>query len=129
MMDSLALANIREAWGEIRPGLEHVRQRTEAPWRVEDVYAACLVGQAFLYVGEPGFIVVQPQEDKLSGEPELLVWVAYSSDHGSVDRFQPAVDALARDKGFKKLVMWSTRPGWEKNDGWKAVATVYERAV
>lgn len=128
-MDKLALADIREVWGEVRLGLEHVRQKTEAPWRVEDVYAACVVGKAFLYVGEPGFIVCQPQEDKLSGKPELLVWVAYSRDQDSVERFQPAVDALAREAGFSKLVMWSNRPGWQRNEGWTQVATVYERAL
>lgn len=128
-MDTLVLKDVREVWDEIRPGLEQVRQKTEAPWRAEDVYASCVVGAAVLYVGEPGFVIVQSDQNKLTGQPELLVWVAYSRDQDSVERFQPAVDQLARANGFKKLTMWSNRPGWQKQHGWKQVAAVYERTL
>lgn len=129
MMDSLRPANIREVWDEIKPGLEATRQKINAPWRVEDVYSACLVGQAFLYLGAAGFVIVQPQADRLSGTPELLVWVAFSREQHSVERFQAAVDELAVAGGFKTLVMWSNRPGWDKVPGWSKVATVYERRL
>jgi len=128
-MDTLVLKDIREVWDEIRPGLEQVRQKTEAPWRAEDVYASCVVGAAFLYAGEPGFVICQPDQNKLTGQGELLVWVAFSVDRDSVERFQPAVDALARENGFSKLTMWSNRPGWQKHHGWKQVAAVYERTL
>lgn len=128
-MDTLVLKDIREVWDEIKPGLEHVRQKTEAPWRIEDVYATCVVGQASLYVGETGFVVVQPKNDPFTGEPELFIWVAYAEGQGNVERFQSAVDELARDHEFKKLTMWSTRSGWAKHTGWKQVAAVYERRL
>lgn len=128
-MALLQPVDIREVWGEVRYGLEHVRQKTEAPWRPEDIYAACVMGKAHVYLGEPGFVVFQPQENKLTGAPELLVWVAYSREVGAVKEFQDAVDEVARSGGFAKLVMWSNRAGWERNDGWKAVATVYEREL
>lgn len=122
-------ANIREVWDEVKPGLEATKQKISAPWRVEDVYSACLVGQAFLYLGAPGFVIVQPQENRLSGEPELLVWVAFSREQHSVERFQAAVDHVAVTGGFKTLVMWSNRPGWDKVPGWSKVATVYQRRL
>jgi len=128
-MNSLTPANIRVVWDQVKPGLELTQQKINAPWRIEDVYSACLVGQAFLYLGDPGFVIVQPQEDRLSGIPELLVWVAFSREQHSVERFQAAVDTIARDGGFKKLVMWSNRPGWAKVPGWSEVARVYERRL
>ena len=128
-MDSLSLADIRECWDEVRLGLEVVKQKTNPPWRVEDVYAACVVGSAVLYLGEPGFVIFQPETNRLTGKPELLVWVAFSRDRDAVSRFQPAVDSIAREAGYKTLVMWSNRPGWERNEGWTQVATVYERAL
>lgn len=128
-MDTLVLKDIREVWDEIRPGLEHVRQKTEAPWRAEDVYSTCLVGQASLYVGETGFVVVQAKVDPFTGEPELFIWVAYAEGQGNIERFQDAVDELARDHEFTKLTMWSRRPGFERVPGWQQVAAVYERRL
>jgi hypothetical protein len=127
MNDQLVLKDIREVWEAIRPGVEHTRLKTEAPWRAEDIYATCVVGQAFVYVGETGFIIVQPKTDPFTGQPEMFIWVAYAEGEGNVLRFQAAVDELARDHDYTKMTMWSTRPGWEKAVGWNAVATVYER--
>ncbi len=129
MMDTLVLKEVREVWDAIRPGLEQVRQKTGAPWRAEDVYAACVVGQASVYVGETGFVVVQAKTDPFSGAPELFVWVAYAEGQGNLERFQAAVDELARDHEFTKLTMWSNRPGFARVPGWQPVATVYERAL
>lgn len=125
----LEQADIRAVWDTVRPGLERVKAKINAPWRVEDVYVACVVGTAHLYLGAPGFVVVQPKTDPFTQEQELLVWIAYSEEQDSVSRFQEAVDALALDHGFSKLTMWSNRPGWERNDGWTQIAAVYERHV
>ena len=129
MIDTLEQADIRDVWDEVKFGLERTKEKSNATWRIEDVYAACLVGKAFLYVGEPGFVIVQPKEDPITGEPELLVWVAFSCEHHSVERFQTAVDNLGKDHGFKKLVMQSSRPGWDKTPGWTAVSVNYERVL
>ena len=128
-MDTLVLKDVREVWDEIRPGLEQTRLKTEAPWRAEDIYASCVVGAAFVYVGETGFIIVQPKHDPFTGEPELFIWVAYAEGQGNIERFQAAVDELARDHEFTKLTMWSNRSGFEKVPGWTQVAAVYERVL
>lgn len=129
MAADLIPADIREVWEQVLPGLTHVKTKTKARWRPEDVYVSCVVGTAYLYLGEPGFVVVQPKEDPFTGERELLVWIAYSNAQGSVATFQAAVDALALDHGFTKLTMWSNRPGWERVPGWEAVSMVYERRL
>ena len=123
-------ADVRTCWEDVvLPGLWAVKAKTGAHWRPEDVYVALVTRVAYLYVGEPGFVIVQPKEDPFTGEPELLVWVAYSQDQESVERFQPAVDEVARMNGFTKLTMWSDRPGWQKVSGWKQISAVYERRL
>lgn len=125
----LSLANIRDCWEDILPGLWQVKAKTQAPWRPEDIYAACVSGQACLYRADPGFIVVQADKDRLTGEPQLLVWVAYAEGEGNIEQFQEEVDDLAREHEYRKLVMWSNRPGWAKVPGWTLAAQVYERKL
>jgi hypothetical protein len=125
----LSLANIRDCWDEVLPGLLAVKAKTEAPWRPEDIYAACVSGQAHLYRADPGFVIVQADKDRLTGEAQLLIWVAYAEGQGNIEAFQDEMDDLAREHEFGKLVMWSKRPGWAKVPGWTLAAQVYERRL
>ena len=121
--------DIRLCWDSIRPGLEFTQKKINAPWRPEDIYSACVSGQASLYTGETGFVVVQAQRNNLDGSPELLVWVAYAEGQGNIERHQDAVDQLARDYGFARLVFWSNRTGFIKLPGWTPTAMVYVREL
>lgn len=121
--------DIRLCWDQIKPGLEFTQKKISAPWRPEDIYSACVSGQASLYTGETGFVVVQPQHNNLDGSPELLVWVAYAEGQGNIERHQEAVDKLARDYGFARLVFWSNRTGFIKLPGWTPTAMVYVREL
>lgn len=129
MNDNLTLVDIRLAWDQIRPGLEETKEKIGAPWRPEDVYAACLSGAALLYVGETGFVVVQPKADAFNGAPELFIWVAYARGQDNIKRFQEAVDQLAADHEYTKLTMQTNRFGFERLEGWTQVATIYERVL
>lgn len=128
-MSQLVLQDIRDCWEEIYPGLDHTRRKIGAPWRPEDVYAACVAGRAHVYACDEGFIVVQPQINAFNGRPEMFLWVAYARGQGNIDAFQDQVDELAEEHGFGRIVMWSNRPGFQKSAGWNAVATVYERVL
>lgn len=129
MTDTLTLVDARSVWEQVRPGLEHVKLKVGAPWRPEDIYAACIAGEAFLYQGESGFLVVQPKTNPFNGTPELLVWVAFAEGEGNIARFQESVDELAREHKFSRLTMWSNRPGFVRVPGWTQVAIVYEREL
>lgn len=129
MTDQLELKDIRDVWEDIRPGLEYTKNKVGAPWRPEDVYAACVAGVAFLYTGETGFVVAQPKTDPFNGKPELLIWIAFAQGEGNIERFQSAVDALATSNGFSKMTMWTNRPGFERVPGWTQTAAVYERVL
>jgi hypothetical protein len=110
----LKLADIRTEWDRIRPAIERLIQKGGAAFRAEDVYAAVVTGSAHLYTGATGFVVVQPDKDKITGS-------------GNVARFQPAIDRLAIENGYHKLVMSSPRKGWERVKGWRKVTTLFER--
>jgi hypothetical protein len=129
MIDTLEQADIRDVWDEIRPGIEYTKRKTGALWRPEDIYAACISNRAFVYIGETGFIVVQPGQNMFNGKSEMFIWIAYAQGEKNIERFQSAVDDLADDHGFDKMTMWSCRPGFDRIPGWKAVATVYEREL
>jgi hypothetical protein len=128
-MSQLVLQDIREVWDAVRPGLEHTRRKIGAPWRPEDVYAACVAGRAYLYSCDEGFIVVQSQINAFNGRPEMFLWVAYARGQDNIETFQDQVDEIAIEHGFDRIVMWSNRPGFQKSAGWNAVCTVYERLV
>jgi hypothetical protein len=123
----LKLADIRSEWDRIRPVIERLIQKGNGAFRAEDVYAAVVTGSAHLYTGETGFIVVQPDKDKITGEAALLIWIACASGTGNITRFQPAIDQLAIENGYHKLVMSSPRKGWERVEGWRKVTTLFER--
>lgn len=128
-LDHLTQVDVRDVWDDIRPGIESTKKKIGAPWRPEDIYAACIANRAFIYTGETGFIVVQPGHNAFNGKAEMFIWIAYAEGEGNIDRFQAAVDDLADDHGFDTMTMWSCRPGFERVPGWKAVATVYEREL
>jgi hypothetical protein len=122
-------ANIRECWESIRGGVQCVIALSKADYRPEDVYAACVQGLAFLYVDEPGFVILAPQVNVFTGRRELLVWIAYAEGQGNIEAYQPQIDAIAQREGFATLTCWTARRGFAKVPGWREVATVYERSV
>lgn len=129
MSSELVPADVRVVWDQIKPGLHYVLGKTNAPWRPEDVYHTLISGAAYLYVGDSGFVILQPKADPFTGQSDLLVWIAYSPKGDAAVCYQAALDDIAREAGFKKLVLWSNRPGWERVSGWTQTAAVYERAV
>ena len=126
-MSQLVLQDVRDVWDEIRPGLDHTQRKINAPWRPEDVYAACVAGKAYVYINDHGFIVVQPQTNAFDGRHELFLWVAYARGQNNIATFQDQVDEIAIEHGFDRIVMWSNRAGFEKVPGWDCIANVYQR--
>lgn len=123
-------ANIRDCWESIRSGVEVVIELSDADYRPEDVYAACVAGQAFLYVdAATGFVILAPQVNVFTGKRELLVWIAFAEGYGAIGAYQPEIDAIAKREGFDTLVCWTARRGFARVPGWREVATVYERSV
>jgi hypothetical protein len=114
------LASIRESWQMIKPALEQLwlddNQRGLPDWIPEDIYAACLNKQAFLYLTpeQDGFVILR-EEAALDGKRELLVWFAYSmKNNNAIDSHKDWVDQMARTIQADRVVFYSTRPGYHR---------------
>ncbi len=114
-------SNIRIHWDWVKPLLEklHARDgvRGVTDWIPEDIYAACITGNAFFYVVTNGFLVCQQLPINNSPKSELFVWVACSIEQdyiSAIDLNQNAVVDLARSIGASQVAFCTTRKGYEK---------------
>lgn len=134
-MKTLRRADIREAWPRVEEGVRKVRVRTRADWKPEDVYAACRMERAFLFLGEDGFVILEPVRSEYSLEEWAHIWVAYSwtQDPDILAAYQPEIDRIAREAGYSRITMESPRLGWLEKlqdlGGWRPVAVSYERVL
>lgn len=79
-----ALGNIRQEWDWVRRGIDEVLHLDpNATYRAEDVYAACVNGDAHLWTHPEGFVVTTFQWCKYSGRRTLMVWVAWALERGN----------------------------------------------
>jgi hypothetical protein len=120
---------LRATWPRARSAVDDIRQRTDQPWLVEDVYADLLSGQALLLMrdDESAIAVVKRDVRQYPQAPTLLVWLAWSSP-GSADILadQDWIRQLARELGCQQLAFESPRAGWERRApalGWRAEHT------
>lgn len=122
-------ADVRAAWDRIRPGLEYIKKNLRPRWRPEDIYHACRAGEAHLYVGPEGFLVLREQVCPYTLEKELLVWVACGEGGGLAGKYMGWLEDLARRIGATSLVCQSPRKGLERLTGWTEEHKVYRRLV
>lgn len=127
----LSLADIRVEWPHVREGLEQVRALCDEAWRVEDVYAACVNGGAFLYTARDGFVILQPLKDDYRGDTYLHIWIAWGDGRDMVDRYAREIDRIAAMNQYERITFSSPRKGWERHvpEGWAVKKVVYEREV
>lgn len=126
----LNAVDIRQCWDDIRPGLEYIKERTAAPWRPEDVYHACLAGDATLYTGPEGFMVLYEAVCKFTLDKSLHVWIAYGENGNLYDKYMPWLEDLAKAVGAKSITCDSPRRGMGKLlHGWHEEYTRYRRVV
>lgn len=129
--ESIKITDIRSCWERIKPGLEIVRRKCNADWRVEDVYAKCVSDSWTLFTadGVDGFLICWQFTSDYSGAKTLMIEVAYY--HGPLhpfDVYQPFLDDLARSIGAKDIEFRSPRMGFLRK-GWTEVDVVYRREV
>lgn len=120
---------IRQVWNWLRPKLEYVKDIRGGTWRPEDVYAACVNNEAFLYTAPEGFVALKPMVDDYSGERFLLVWIAQGDGGDCIDRYQEQLIEIARDAGYNRLQFWRRPHGECESKGWKKAYTIYELEI
>ena len=104
---ALKLTDIRDVWDVVKTGLSAVRESSCQPWIAEDIYAACVNKQAFLYMdlaaSPDGFVVMQSQVCPVSRKQTLLMWVAFDPNDGSAGRFASQCESIAKDSGHSAI--------------------------
>lgn len=124
---SLPFVNIRTVWPLVRNGLEVIKRRCpEVRWIPEDIYAACLNGEAALCFENGNFIVLKEFEDTHSMAKVLWVWIAFGT---GINAMQDRLDEYAAEQGFDEIRITSSRKGWAKVDGWEYMESTYRRVV
>jgi hypothetical protein len=120
----LRLQDIRLVWDTIKPAIEALKVQWQFDWRAEDIYAQCLMGRAFCYTCEEGFMIVKPQENQFTLAKELFVWLCYSRATDGLSDYYPDICGLARDLFASTIVFNSPRDGFirvAKANKWPAM--------
>lgn len=112
---SLNYVDIREVWDTVKVGLEHVSNDTSADWRLEDVYAECVRGEAHIMMDTArtttGFIILQSVRIPFQQAAKLLIWIAYDPIENSLATYCKELETLARNTGHKQIEFLSPHKG------------------
>lgn len=112
---SLNYVDIREVWDTVKVGLEHVSKDTSADWRLEDVYAECVRGEAHIMMDTArtttGFIILQSVRIPFQQAAKLLIWIAYDPIENSLATYCKELETLARSTGHKQIEFLSPHKG------------------
>lgn len=124
---SLPFTNIRKVWPNIKRGLEVIQRRCpEVRWRPEDIYAACVNGEAALCFEDGNFIVLKEYNDPHSLAKVLWVWIAYGT---GINAMQERLDEYAIEQGYDEIRLTSSRKGWADVGGWEYMESTYRRVL
>ena len=125
----LQAVDVRTVWDEISPAIEKIH--SELPWkdwRMEDIYAACMSGQAVVLVQpntEPqrAFCVVRMDTCEQTGNKSLFIWIAWCQDDEGAKEVYKDLDEIATNSecdsidfitGSQKLVNYAQNFGYKK---------------
>jgi hypothetical protein len=77
------LANIREEWHWVKPGIEEILHLDPyLKFRPEDVYHSVLSGESHLWTHPDFFVVTTFETDVFSGDKTFLIWLSWSRTKG-----------------------------------------------
>jgi len=133
---TLIRSDIRLVWDSVLPGLRYIKEKCNAPWRTEDIYANCVSGNAeiFLVKNYPHrFAVVQEKVCPFSLKKSFLVWIAYDeSNKWGAANYLNELEEIARNYGCDSVEFWSPRKGMQKlteKSGYKPESTIYKKRI
>ena len=133
--DKPAFASIRLEWDWVKRGIEEIlAEQTQLTFRPEDVYAACLNGEAHLWVAPEGFVITTAEVDEFTGAKTFLLWLAWAKNRGQscAIKYLPFFAELARENGFKNIETRTPIAALEDYflaEGWKKDTVIYTREL
>jgi len=129
------LTDIRTCWDVVREGLDFIlEQNPHFTYRPEDVYSECVNNRAMLFHSPVGFAILTIQPDAFTGEKTLVLWIAYSFEHGNHHGLDHIdwIEEVAKDWDCKSIEVQSAVPELKPyltNNGWSLEAIIYKREV
>ena len=132
--DDPQLADIRDHWHWVRDGIQEIledqKQLTFIP---EDVYAACVNGEAQLWVASEGFVITTGLKDEYARTSTLLIWIAWAEERGKncVLKYMTFFSEEASKAGYIELEVRTPKPFTQRwlDAGWELNHSVYTRRV
>lgn len=126
-------ALVREEWVWVKRGIEEIlAEQPQLTFRPEDVYAACLNGEAHLWVAPEGFVITTAEVDEFTGARTFLLWLAWARKRGNNCAFKylSFFEEVAREHGFQNIETRTPISQLETYflaDGWKKDTVIYTR--
>lgn len=102
---------VRNSWGFVRKGLEHILRKSPEWWIPEDVYNALVENRANLWLWLENNQVVGFVVGYVHGDT-FIIWCAY----GRLTNLEQAfaeIEALAKQQ-CTRITFESWRPGWDR---------------
>jgi hypothetical protein len=116
-VSKLEAFDVRQVWDAILPGLQHIKRLTNADWRPEDLYSACLAKRMHVFKPDAAgsdFVLLVQNISPYTGKAYLLVLAAYSKEGDAIAKFQSEIDSIALESGCEFVEFASPRKGWER---------------
>lgn len=127
------IADIRQEWAWVKGGIEEIlTKQPRLTFRPEDVYAACVNGDAVLWVAPEGFVINTVEHDEYSGEKTFFIWLAWSKKRGEncAWKYIGFFEKTAKQCGFNQIETRTPIGALETYflaDGWAKETVVYTR--
>ena len=124
MIARFTLVDIRLVWEKIEPHIVQIKTDLSMDWRPHDIYAQCLMGKAFCYTCEDGFVIVKPQENNFTLARELFVWICFSTAQDGLSEYNEDIRAIAKNIHATAIIFSSPREGFRKlakQNGWSSM--------
>ena len=132
--DEPQLSDIRNHWHWVKDGIQEILDdQTNLTFIPEDVYAACVNGQAHLWVASGGFVVTTGLTDEFTGQRTMLIWIAWAEERGKdcVLKYMSFCSEQASKAGYIEVEVRTPKPFTQRwlDAGWKLNHSVYTRRV
>ena len=125
----LQAVDVRTVWDRIYPAIQKIHSELPwSDWRLEDIYAACMNGQAVVLIQsdmEPqdAFGVVRIDTCEQTGKKSLFLWLAWCENEEGAEKVYKDLDMIATENacehitfitGSQKLVNYAQNFGYKK---------------
>lgn len=133
--DPVVLSDITEEWHRVKPALYALCQKSPQFNLVpEEVFDACAIEAANLWVAPDGFVVTRFITDEYSGVKTLLLWVAATFDGGKDmgNKYAGFFEEVAKYTNCQYIEFWSSRRGMERYaepHGYTPYYTAYRKSI